>query len=51
MNVLYLILLILALACFVASAARVASARVNLMAAGLALWVLVPVIQVARNLN
>lgn len=51
MNVVYLILLILAAACFVASAARVASTRVNLMALGLALWVLVPIIQVARNLD
>ena len=34
-----LILLILALVCFLASAANVQSPRVNLVAAGLALWV------------
>lgn len=35
-----LLLLILALVCFLASAVNVASPRVNLTAAGLALWVL-----------
>jgi hypothetical protein len=34
-----LVLLILALVCFLAAAAQVASPRVNLLAAGLALWV------------
>ena len=34
-----LVLLILALVCFLAAAANVASPRVNLVAAGLALWV------------
>ncbi|NUR88875.1 MAG: hypothetical protein HOY71_32715 [Nonomuraea sp.] len=35
-----LILLILALACFVLSAFNIGGARVNLLALGLALWVL-----------
>lgn len=35
-----LVLLILALVCFLAAAANVASPRINLMAAGLACWVL-----------
>ena len=35
-----LLLLILALVCFLASAVQVASPRVNLLASGLALWVL-----------
>ena len=34
-----LVLLILALVCFLAAAAGVSSPRVNLLAAGLALWV------------
>ena len=34
-----LVLLILALVCFLAAAANVASPRINLIAAGLALWV------------
>ena len=33
------VLLILALVCFLAAAAQVSSPRVNLVAAGLALWV------------
>lgn len=35
-----LLLLVLALVCFLASAAQVASPRVNLLAVGLACWVL-----------
>jgi uncharacterized membrane protein YccC len=34
-----LVLLILALVCFLAAAANVSSPRINLVAAGLALWV------------
>jgi hypothetical protein len=39
MNPIDLVLLILALVCFLAAAAGVSSPRVNLLAAGLALWV------------
>jgi hypothetical protein len=39
MNPIALVLLILALVCFLAAAAGVSSPRVNLLAAGLALWV------------
>ena len=39
-----LVLLILAFVCFVASAFGVASPRVNLLAAGLALWVLTSIL-------
>ncbi|MER6511011.1 hypothetical protein AB0C33_06730 [Nonomuraea sp. NPDC048881] len=39
-----LILLILALACFVLSAFNIGGARVNLLALGLALWVLSEII-------
>jgi hypothetical protein len=35
-----LVLLILALVCFLAAAANVSSSRVNLVAAGLAMWIL-----------
>jgi hypothetical protein len=35
-----LVLLIVSLVCFLAAAANVASARVNLIAAGLAAWIL-----------
>jgi len=38
-NTLDLILLILALVCFLAAAANVVSPRLNLVAAGLALWI------------
>ena len=39
MMTLDLVLLVLALVCFLAAAANVPSPRVNLIAAGLALWV------------
>ena len=39
MNPIDLVLLILALVCFLAAAANIASPRVNLIAAGLAAWV------------
>ena len=39
MITLHLVLLILALVCFLAAAANVQSPRINLVAAGLALWV------------
>jgi len=39
MMTLDLVLLVVALVCFLAAAANVASPRVNLIAAGLALWV------------
>lgn len=48
MNVLYLILLVGALVFFVADALHVASPKFKLISAGLALWVLVGVIQLAR---
>lgn len=44
MAVAYLILFVIAFACFLAAAGNVA-ARVNLVAAGLACWVLVYVLQ------
>lgn len=47
MTVLYLILLIASCTCFVAEALGV-KARVSLIPLGLALWVLVAVIQVAQ---
>lgn len=50
MNVLYLILLLGALVCFVADALSVSSPRIKLVSLGLALWVLVGVIQLARIL-
>jgi len=39
MMTLDLVLLVLALVCFLAAAAQVSSPRINLVAAGLALWV------------
>jgi hypothetical protein len=48
MIILFLILLVLAAACFFAAAFDVAS-RFNLVAVGLFLWVLVPLIQLIRN--
>ena len=48
MVVLFLILLVLAAACFFAAAFNVAS-RFNLVAGGLFLWVLVPLIQLIRT--
>lgn len=54
MTELYLFLLILAAGCFVASAFKVNVGRVdrplNLVALGLFLWTLVPLIQTARSL-
>ena len=47
MNTVYVILLILAVVCFAAAAAEV-KARINLIAAGLFFWVLVPLIQHLR---
>lgn len=49
MNVIYPLLLIGALVCFVAAAMNVTT-RFQLVAAGLALWVLVPLIQLMRVL-
>lgn len=49
MDVLYLVLYIVAAVCFAAAAANVGS-RVNLVAAGLLAWVLVPLIEHARTL-
>jgi hypothetical protein len=45
MNVLFLLLLFLALVCFVVAAVRPTAARVNLVAVGLACWVAVPFLQ------
>lgn len=50
MQVLYFILLLLALVCFVADGLKVVVTRVNLSALGLAFWVLVPLIITARGL-
>lgn len=48
MNTLYLILLIGALVCFLADAISISSPRIKLLPLGLALWVLVAVIELAR---
>ena len=50
MAVLFLIFLVLAFACFVAATFN-AGVRWNLIAAGLAFWVLVPLIQAFRALS
>ena len=48
MNTLYLILYLLAAICFVAAASGRVVAKYNLVAAGLFLWVLVPLIQTIK---
>jgi hypothetical protein len=48
--ILFLILLLLALICFGVAASGRASARVNLVALGLAFWVAVPLIQTIQAL-
>jgi hypothetical protein len=50
MAVLFLILLVAAFLCFLAATFNVA-ARINLVALGLALWVLVPLVQILRTLT
>lgn len=50
MTVLYFVLLLLALVCFVAAAVGVRSPRVELLALGLALWVAVPFLQALQRL-
>lgn len=50
MLVVFLILLVLSLVCFVVAAAGRAPARVNLVALGLAFWVVVPLIQTIQAL-
>lgn len=45
MTALFILLLILAAACFIAAALGATLRRVNLMALGLFLWVLVPLIK------
>jgi hypothetical protein len=50
MVTLYLILLIISAVFFVLAAVNVASQRINLMAAGLFFWVLVPLIQMTQRL-
>jgi len=49
MTVLYLILLVAAGVCFGVSAFRPVASRVNFMALGLLLWVLVPLLQLAQR--
>ena len=51
MNTLYLILLVLGLAAFLAAAFSVTINRVNLVALGLAFWILVPLIQLIDSLG
>lgn len=51
MDVLSLILLVLAAVCFVVTAAELVPARVNLMAAGLFFWVLVPLIAAVHGVG
>lgn len=48
--VLFFVLLLLALVCFVASAFQVHAARFNLLSLGAALWVTVPLIQALQRL-
>jgi len=50
MNVLYLILLIAGALCFAAAASGRVVSKINLTALGLLLWILVPLIQTARDL-
>jgi hypothetical protein len=50
MVTIYFVLLLLAALCFGAAALSVAVQRVNLLALGLLLWVLVPLIQTAHRL-
>lgn len=50
MTVLYFVLLLLALVCFVAAASGRVVTKYNLMALGLALWVAVPLIIQLRHL-
>jgi len=50
MTVLFLILLLLALVCFVASAFQVHSPKLHLISLGLAFWVAVPFIQIVSKL-
>lgn len=50
MEKLYFVLLFLAAVCFVAAALGAVVKRVNLVALGLFLWALVPLIQVGRSL-
>lgn len=49
-TVLYFVLLLLAAICFAVDAFVVSQRRVHLLALGLFLWVLVPLIQHARGL-
>lgn len=51
MTVLYMLLFILSAACFVAAMFRVGSTKLNIQAAGLFFWVLVPLIQSIRHLS
>jgi hypothetical protein len=50
MAILFLVLLIAAFLCFLAATFNVA-ARINLLALGFALWVLVPLIQIGETLS
>jgi lipoprotein signal peptidase len=50
MTVVFLILLLLSLVCFLVAASGRALAQVNLVALGLALWVAVPLIQTIQTL-
>jgi hypothetical protein len=50
MHAIYLILLIVALVCFLLAAVGVVvHRRLNLIALGLAFWILVPLVQLART--
>ena len=50
MTVIYALLLVAALVCFVLAAFNVVVGRVQLMALGLGFWVLVPLIQMLHRL-
>lgn len=50
MHVLYFVLYLLALVCFIASAFQVSARKVNLLAFGLAFFVAVPMLQQLRLL-
>lgn len=51
MTLVYLLLLAVAAICFAAAAFRREQVRVNLVAAGLLAWVLVPLIQTLRTVG
>jgi hypothetical protein len=51
MTLIYLLLLLAALVCFILAAAGVPVRRISLVALGLAFWVAVPLLQTIRALD